>query len=87
MNPINRRDCLGATMEKTTLIEVKNGGQTLVLMDGRELDVDPGDSTTTILWLPTTLLDISEATDNQFFDLCVKIHGTSQEIRANWRGP
>jgi hypothetical protein len=70
-------------MEEATLIEVKNDGQTLVLLDGRELNVDPGDLTTSILWLPTTLLEISETDDNRFFELCVKIHGTNEEIRAS----
>jgi len=65
-------------MEQATLIEVKDDGQTLVLMDGRELSVDPGDITTAIHWLPTTLLEISEADDNRFFDRCVKIHGTNE---------
>jgi hypothetical protein len=75
----------GDAMEQVTLLEVKNNGQTLVLMDGRELNVDPGDITTAILWLPTTLLEISDADDNRFFDLCVKVHGTKEEIRASWR--
>jgi hypothetical protein len=52
-------------MEQATLIEVKNDGQTLVLADGRELNVDPGDITTAILWLPTSLLEISDADDNR----------------------
>jgi hypothetical protein len=72
-------------MEQVTLMEVKNDGQTLFLIDGRELNVDPGDITTAILWLPTTLLEISDADDNRFFELCVKVHGTNQQIRANWR--
>jgi hypothetical protein len=52
-------------LEQATLIEVKNDGQTLVLADGRELNVDPGDITTAILWLPTSLLEISEADDTR----------------------
>jgi len=72
-------------MVQSTLIEVKNDGQTLVLADGRELNVDPGDITTAIPWLPTSLLEISDADDNRFFDLCVKVHGTNTEIRASWR--
>jgi hypothetical protein len=71
-------------MEQATLIEVKDDGQTLVLMDGRELEVDPGDITTAILWLPTTLLEISETDNDPLFDLCVKVHGTKEEIRASW---
>lgn len=71
-------------MEEVTLIEVKNDGQTLVLMDGRELEVNHGDIPTAILWLPTTLLEISETDDDHVFDLCIKIHGTNEEIRASW---
>ena len=52
-------------MEQATLIEVKNDGQTLVLADGRELNVDPGDIIMAILWLPTSLLEISDADDNR----------------------
>jgi hypothetical protein len=72
-------------VEAVTLMEVKNDGQTLVLIDGRELDVDPGDITTAILWLPTTLLEISDTDDNRFFNLSIKVQGTNQQIRANWK--
>jgi hypothetical protein len=65
------------------LIEVKDDGQTIVLLDGRELNVHPGDITTAILWLPTTLLEISEADDDHLFELRVKIYGTNEEIRAS----
>lgn len=70
-------------MEQATLIDVKDDGQTIVLLDGRELNVHPGDSTTAILWLPTTLLEISEADDDHLFELRVKIYGTNEEIRAS----
>ena len=43
-------------MEQVTLMEVKNDGQTLVLIDGKELHVDPRAITTAIRWLPSTLL-------------------------------
>ena len=71
-------------MKEVTLIEVKNDGQTLVLLDGRELNVDPRDVTTAIRWLPTTLLEISATDNDPLFDLCVKVHGTPEEIRASW---
>lgn len=64
-------------------MEVKNDGQTLVLIDGRELDVDPGDITTAILWLPSTLLEISETDTDPLFDLRVKVYGTHEEIHAS----
>ena len=72
-------------MEAVTLMEVKNDGQTLVLIDGRELNVDPRAIKTAILWLPSTLLEISETDNDPLFDLCVKVHGTNEEIRASWR--
>jgi uncharacterized pyridoxamine 5'-phosphate oxidase family protein len=71
-------------VEEVTLIEVKDDGQTLVLLDGRELNVDHRDITTAILWLPTTLLEISKTDNDPLFDLCVKVHGTNEEIRASW---
>ena len=72
-------------MERATLTEVKNDGQTLVLMDGRELDVDHRDNTMAILWLPTTVLEISETDVDPLFNLRVKVYGTNEEIRASWK--
>jgi hypothetical protein len=72
-------------LEEATLIEIKNDGQTLVLMDGRELSVNPRDITTAILWLPTTLSEIAKQDTDPLFDLCVKVHGTNEEIRASGR--
>ena len=72
-------------VETVTLMEVKNDGQTLVLIDGRELDVDPRAITTAIHWLPSTLLEISETDTDPLFDLRVKVYGTNEEIRASWR--
>lgn len=71
-------------MEQVTLMAVKNDGQTLVLIDGRELHVDPRAIKTAIRWLPSTLLEISETDTDPLFDLCIKVHGTTEEIRANW---
>jgi len=72
-------------MEQVTLMEVKDDGQTLVLIDGKELHVDPRAITTAIRWLPSTLLEISETDTDPLFDLRVKVHGTNEEIRASWR--
>ena len=72
-------------MEQEPLKEVKDNGQTLVLMDGRELIVDPRDGTTAMLWLPTTLLEISHTDVDPIFNLRVKVSGTNEEIRASWR--
>lgn len=72
-------------MEEVTLNEMKNDEQTLVLIDGRKLTVDPRDITTAIRWLPSTLLEISKTDNDPLFDLCVKVHGTNEEIRASWQ--
>jgi hypothetical protein len=72
-------------MEQVTLMEVKDDGQSLVLIDGKELHVDQRATTTTIRWLPSTLLKISETDTDPSFDLRVKIYGTHQEIHASWR--
>ena len=72
-------------MEETTLIEVKNDGQTLVLLDGRELSVDPRGWHVAMRWLPNTLLEISHITVAPLFNLRVKVSGTNEEIRASWR--
>jgi hypothetical protein len=72
-------------MEQETLMEVKEEGQTLVLMDGRELSVDPRDRTAAMLWLPTTLLEISHVDVDPIFNLRVKVSGTNEAIRASWR--
>jgi hypothetical protein len=72
-------------MEQEPLKEVKDNGQTLVLMDGRELSVDPRDGNTAMLWLPTTLLEISHTDVDPIFNLRVKVSGTHEEVRASWR--
>ena len=71
-------------MEQATLTEVTDDGQTLVLMDGRELNVDPRDITRAILWLPTTLLEVSHIDMDPIFNLRVKAYGMNEEIRASW---
>jgi hypothetical protein len=72
-------------MEQEPLKEVKNNGQALILMDGRELNVDPRDVTTAMLWLPNALLEISHTDVDPIFNLRVKVSGTKEEIRASWR--
>ena len=47
-------------MDQETLMEVKDDGQTLVLTEGKKLNVDPKDRSAAMLWLPSTLLGISD---------------------------
>ncbi len=72
-------------MEEVTLIKSTKGGELLVLHDGRRLNVNPGDIPTAILWLPTSILEVSDYTDGGFFNLTVTRQGTNEEIRARWR--
>jgi hypothetical protein len=72
-------------MEQEPLKEVKDNGQTLVLMDGRVLSVDPRDWIVEMRWLPNTLLEISHTDVDPLFNLRVKVSGTNEEIRASWR--
>jgi len=72
-------------MEQEPLKEVNDHGQTLVLMDGRELSVDPRGWHVAMRWLPNTLLEISHTDVDPLFNLCVKVAGTDEEIRASWR--
>jgi hypothetical protein len=66
-------------MEQAMLMEVKNDGQTLVLIDGRDLGVDPREIPRAILWPPSMLLEISETDTDPLFD-----HGTNNPIRISW---
>jgi hypothetical protein len=72
-------------MEQEPLKEVKDDGQTFVLMDGRVLSVDSRDRLVAMRWLPNTLLEISHTDVDPLFNLCVKVAGTDEEIRASWR--
>jgi hypothetical protein len=71
-------------MEEATLLDVKKSGETLVLMDGRRLYVNPGDTTKTILWLPTTALEIDEGEGGRFFALSVRNVVSDETINARW---
>ena len=47
--------------EEATLLEVQENGLLLTLLDGRRLRLaNVGDITMTLLWLPTTELELSE---------------------------
>ena len=70
-------------MEEVTLSQVEQNG-VLVLEDGRRLIVYPADFTMSILWLPTSTLEVLE-TEEGMFDLSVTIQGTTQQIRAKWK--
>lgn len=71
-------------MEQKPLKEVKDNGQMLVLIDGRELSVDPKDWIVAMRWLPSTQLEISHINVDPIFNLRVKVSGTNEEIRASW---
>ena len=71
--------------ESATLLEVKEDGDVLVLLDGRELQVNPGDIPTACLWLPTTELEITEDESDSMFSVTVRNKASGQEISAMWK--
>ena len=71
-------------MEEVTLWEVQKNGTILTLLDGRRLEVNPGDITTAILWLPTSSLEVSEDEGGRTYDLSVKNRGNDEQIKARW---
>jgi hypothetical protein len=72
-------------MEEVTLIKSTKGGEILVLHDGRRLNVNPEYIPTAVLWLPTSILEVSDYTAGGAFNLTVTRQGTSEQIRARWR--
>ena len=74
-------------MEEATFLESKKDGNVLVLLDGRELDVNPGDSTYVCCWSPTAPLEISEELGSgaNFFNVNVRNTGNDDKIRARWK--
>lgn len=70
--------------EKATLLEAIEDGEILILLDGRELQVNPGDIPTTILWLPTTKLEIARGSGKSMFPLKVRNVSNDQEASAYW---
>ena len=72
--------------ERTMLMEVKKDGQELVLLDGRRLLVNPGDTPTCCTWLPTDALEISETNDGSMFSVEILSVGSDELIRGMWLG-
>lgn len=73
-------------MEEATFLEAKNDGAVLVLLDGRKLDVNPGDISYVCCWTPTTALELSEEeAGTRFFNLIVHNKGNDDKIFARWK--
>ena len=70
-------------MEKAMLLKVENTGAVLKLLDGRRLQVNPGDMPNACTWIPTTELEISERGSGVF---SVSVHNIADNvvIRAMW---
>ncbi len=75
-------------MEEATFLESKKDGNVLVLLDGRKLDVNTGDSTYVCCWSPTASLEISEeelGSGSNFFNVNIRNTGNDDKIRARWK--
>jgi hypothetical protein len=77
-------DGKGGAVEKVTLHDVTDQGGVLILEDGRSLRVHPGDTSSTVFWMPTTALEISRDDASRLFPL--NIHNTviRSDINAAW---
>ena len=49
------------------LMDIVNDGEKLVLMDGSEWIINPGDMPTVCTWIPTTTIKIEETDNNDMF--------------------
>jgi hypothetical protein len=72
----------GDEVEEVTFLEVKKGGEILVLLDGRKLWVNPGDMSYVLCWSPTAALEITKGDD--VFSLNVRNTVNDDVVRAKW---
>jgi len=49
------------------LMDIVNDGEKLVLMDGSEWMINPGDMPTVCTWIPTVTIKIEETDNNDMF--------------------
>ncbi len=70
--------------EQVILFEVRDQGQIINLVDGRKLQVNPGDTPTTATWYPTMSLVISADDSNSMFPVKIRNTATDQEISSTW---
>ena len=66
---------------KSMLMEVKSDGEKIVLLDGSEWRINPGDIPTVCTWLPTSELKITKIKSNDLF--CYKIINESIDIHVH----
>ncbi len=69
--------------EIVTLTGVNGDDGSLALEDGRRLMVLPADMPMSVLWLPTSTLEITKTSSNDF-DLLVKLQDTEHGVQARW---
>jgi hypothetical protein len=69
--------------ERETLIKIQ-GGEVLILLDGRRLQVRPGDRFKSSQWLPMSELEISEESADPVYVLKVRNLEQKDEILATW---
>lgn len=50
------------------LMEVINDGEKIILMDGSEWFINPGDMPTVCTWIPTSELKISKTKSDDYFN-------------------
>ncbi len=63
---------------ESILIEVKKDGEKIILLDGSEWLINPGDIPTVSTWIPTAEILIIKTNSNDYF--CYKITNKSINI-------
>lgn len=53
---------------KSILMEVLNDGEEIILLDGSEWHVNPGDMPTVCTWIPTSELTITKTKSDDYFN-------------------
>lgn len=65
---------------KSMLIDIINDGEKIILLDGSEWYINPGDMPTVCTWIPTSEIKITKTKSNNFFNY--KITNESINVSA-----
>jgi hypothetical protein len=67
---------------ESMLMEVLNDGEKIVLLDGSEWYINPGDMPTVCTWIPTSELKIIKTKLNDYFNYKITNEGIDVSVYA-----
>lgn len=67
---------------KSMLMEVKKDGERIILIDGSEWLINPGDIPTVCTWIPTSELIITKTKSNDYFNYKIINEGIDISVYA-----